>query len=364
MTFAARGLTLLCTLGIASAQVRDALPVPDVGAYRTLKCDFHMHTVFSDGEVWPLVRVREAWRDGLDAIAITDHSVFQLHHADLSTDLNRPFVMTRTLAAQLGIIVIPGVEISDRPTPHVHANALFVKDPNVFKGLDLTTALRRAREQDAFVFWNHPSWARTAESLAPVVAAHNEKQVQGVELVNGLKFHKDAYPWVSEKNFAILANSDAHHPVSDAPRQRPITLVFASSRDSAGIREALFARRSAAWMGGEIWGPETLLKGLWEGAIELLTTELSASGAIRAPSLILRNRSAIAFKLRVSKAPAWLGIREAEIREEKITAMPAQIAKNAPVGRSSVQVEFEVANLHTRPGRNLTVTLPVTVEVK
>ena len=346
--------------------MRDALPVPDVGAYRTLKCDFHMHTVFSDGEVWPLVRVREAWRDGLDAIAITDHSVFQLHHADLSTDLGRPFVMTRTLAAQLGIIVIPGVEISDRPTPHVHANALFVKDPNAFKGLDLATALRRAREQDAFVFWNHPSWAQTAESLAPVAAAHEQKLVQGVELVNGLRFYRDAYPWVSQKNLAILANSDAHFPISPdyAPRQRPITLVFAGSRDTEGIREALFARRSAAWMGGEIWGPETLLKGLWDGAIELLTTELSASGAIRAPSLILRNRSAIPFKLRATKAPTFLRLQETEIREEKITAMPTQIAKDAPSGRSTIQVEFEVANLHVEPGRNLAVTIPVTVEVK
>ena len=26
-----------------------------------------MHTVFSDGVVWPSVRVEEAWREGLDA---------------------------------------------------------------------------------------------------------------------------------------------------------------------------------------------------------------------------------------------------------------------------------------------------------
>ena len=35
----------------AAAQHRDALPVPDLPGYRTLKCDFHTHTVFSDGEV-------------------------------------------------------------------------------------------------------------------------------------------------------------------------------------------------------------------------------------------------------------------------------------------------------------------------
>ena len=41
---------------------------PDVPGYLTLKCDLHMHTVFSDGSVWPNIRVQEALRDGLDAI--------------------------------------------------------------------------------------------------------------------------------------------------------------------------------------------------------------------------------------------------------------------------------------------------------
>ena len=54
-------------------QARTAVNIPDVPGYVTLKCDFHIHTVFSDGYVWPTVRADEAWREGLDAIAITDH---------------------------------------------------------------------------------------------------------------------------------------------------------------------------------------------------------------------------------------------------------------------------------------------------
>jgi len=42
------------------AQVRNEIHVPDLGGYETLKCDFHMHTVYSDGLVWPTVRVDEA----------------------------------------------------------------------------------------------------------------------------------------------------------------------------------------------------------------------------------------------------------------------------------------------------------------
>ncbi len=51
-------------------QKREIINIPDVKGYKTLKCDFHQHTVFSDGQVWPGVRVQEAWREGLDVIAI------------------------------------------------------------------------------------------------------------------------------------------------------------------------------------------------------------------------------------------------------------------------------------------------------
>ena len=32
-------------------QFRENLMIPDVNGYKVLKCDFHMHTVFSDGRV-------------------------------------------------------------------------------------------------------------------------------------------------------------------------------------------------------------------------------------------------------------------------------------------------------------------------
>lgn len=46
---------------------------PDIPGYQTLVGDFHIHTVFSDGLVWPTVRVDEAVREKLDVIAFTDH---------------------------------------------------------------------------------------------------------------------------------------------------------------------------------------------------------------------------------------------------------------------------------------------------
>ncbi len=135
-------LTVLIALaalggGGASAQERDPLPVPDLPGLKTLKADFHLHTVFSDGEVWPTVHVRDAWRDGLDAVALTDHVEYHPHASDVGVDLLRPYAVARPLADELGIILIPGVEIT-RPAPGSpatipvgsgHFNALFVTDP-------------------------------------------------------------------------------------------------------------------------------------------------------------------------------------------------------------------------------------------
>ena len=65
-------LLATCLMNV-QAQRRNEIQVPDLDGYTTLKCDFHMHTVFSDGLVWPTVRVDEAYREGLDAISLTEH---------------------------------------------------------------------------------------------------------------------------------------------------------------------------------------------------------------------------------------------------------------------------------------------------
>ncbi|MDP2998154.1 MAG: PHP domain-containing protein [Bryobacterales bacterium] len=343
-------------------QSRDPLPVPDIPGYRTLKCDFHMHTVYSDGDVWPTLRVQEAWKDGLDAIAITDHDDYHPKKGDVSDDISRPYEIARLMGRQLGTLVVPAAEIT---RGNLHFNALFVKDANAFKGLELATALRQARDQGAFVFWNHPGWRDPIAWFPPVAAAHADGLIQGVELVNGRTFYEGAFPWIREKNLAILSNSDVHRLISIdyGPRERPVTLVFAASASVEGIREALGAHRTAAWANGEVWGGEALLKGLWEGAVTLESSALEFFPRIRQAGLQFRNRSAIPFKLRMKSAPAWLRVRARDIPEEKTVCFFVDAGKEAPAGFHNVAIEFEVTNLHVEPGRNLVVKVPVTVVV-
>ena len=74
---------------------RTPIRIPDVNGYQTLKCDFHTHTVFSDGNVWPNMRVQEAWQEGLDAIAITDHIEYLPHKDQIKSDRNESYKIAK-----------------------------------------------------------------------------------------------------------------------------------------------------------------------------------------------------------------------------------------------------------------------------
>jgi len=362
-------IVALSRLVAAQAPVRRPLSVPDLPGLVTLKADFHLHSVFSDGQVWPTVHVQEAWRDGLDAIALTEHAEYHPHKADVRVDGGRSYEVARPLAERLGMILIPAVEITkderSKPWPagwrgSAHFNALFVKDANALNHPELFEALRRAKAQGAFVFWDHPGFrAVTPEWFPQIAQAYDEKLFQGMELVNGPDFYPEAYPWIEERKLTILCNSDAHLPMP--PREagwvRPMTLLFARTRDAAGVRDALESRRTAAWMGGEVWGAEDHLRGLWQGAVTNEIAELRRSPA--ALMLRLRNTSAIPFKVRLKAAPPWFRFFVAlELKPEATTVLLPQIAADAPAG--PFEIQLEITNLHTGPGRNLVVTLPLT----
>jgi hypothetical protein len=351
----------------AQPPVRHALAIPDLPGFRTLKADFHLHTVFSDGNVWPTVHVQDAWRDGLDVISLTEHAEYHPHASDVKVDGGRSYAIAKPLADQLGLILIPGVEITkpDPPAPLVlaegpqHFNALFVTDANALNVPgDLMEALRRARAQQAFVFWNHPGY-RVARPrwFAPIARAFDAGLFQGMELVNGPDVYEDAYPWVAERKLTILANSDAHDPVPPraAGFRRAITLVFARTADLDGVRDALASRRTAAWLADDVWGAEEHLRGLWDGAIVV-----EPRAPARNPILRVRNTSAIAMRLSVRRAPGWLSFpTPIRLAPESVTVLRPSIDSAAPAGDQKVELEFEVSNLHIGPGTSLTVKIPL-----
>jgi hypothetical protein len=357
--------------------VRHELRVPDLPGLKTLKGDFHLHSVFSDGRVWPTVHVQEAWRDGLDVIAFTEHAEYHPYAADVKVDGGRSYAVAKPLADQLGIILVPGVEITkpDPPAPLVlkdgpqHFNALFVTDANALHvPNDLMEALRRAKAQKAFVFWNHPRYrVARAAWFAPIARAFDEGLFQGMELVNGPDFYDEAYPWIDERRLTIFANSDAHDPIpppsSGAGVHRPITLVFARDATLEGVRDAFEARRTAAWLGDDVWGAEEHLRGLWNGAIVVETPVLTRSPGT-SPTLRIRNTSSISMKVAVRGAPDWFVLESASpLFAESVTLLRPAVTADAPVGEHRIDLRLDVLNLHTGPGRHLSVVVPLTVRI-
>ena len=160
---------------------RNEINIPGFDDYRVLKCDFHTHTVFSDGLVWPDGRIYEAWQDGLDAIAITDHIEHRINQDLLNGDLNQSYKIAKTAADDMELIVIPGVEIT-RDKPLGHFNALFIQDANLIEKEDPLDSLAEAKKQGAFIVWNHPGWPDNNVTLYPI---HEQLITKGI--INGIE---------------------------------------------------------------------------------------------------------------------------------------------------------------------------------
>lgn len=263
----------LC-VSISGFSQRKQINIPDIPGYVTLKCDFHMHTIFSDGLVWPTIRVGEAFQEGLDAIAITDHIEYRPHKDILKGDHNRSFELAQKAAADAGIILIKGTEIT-RSLPFGHYNALFITDANVLEERDFFTVIERAVNQGAFIIWNHPGWTQPDE--IPIWYEVQQRLddhgwLHGMEIVNSSSYYPLAQSWCREKDITQIGCSDVHgliaaQNLSTPGSHRPLTLVFAKERSEESIKEALFAGRTSVYFGEKIYGPAELLAPLAQSII-------------------------------------------------------------------------------------------------
>jgi hypothetical protein len=266
----------LLLASLALGESRREISFPDILDYKTLKCDFHMHTVFSDGLVWPTVRIDEAWRDGLDAISITDHIEYHPHKADIPTNHNRPYELVETKAKEKNILLIKGAEIT-RETPPGHFNAIFVTDIPALDVEDFNDVVRIAYEQGGFVFWNHPGWKPEAKGWLDIhTKLYENKWLRGIEVVNGGTYYPEAQQWCLEKNLTMMGNSDIHNPITgfedyDDPEltHRPVTLVFAKERTAESLKEALFAGRTAVWNKNQLIGTSKYLEALFNASVKI-----------------------------------------------------------------------------------------------
>jgi hypothetical protein len=248
---------------------RKIINLPDLPGYVTLKGDFHLHTVFSDGNVWPTYRLFEAFRDGLDAFAIADHIEYSPKKAYVPVDHNAAWKIIESLAKESNIIPVHAAEIT-RDMPPGHLNALFIQDASLLAIDSVYNAIEAAVKQGAFIQWNHPGWKSQEPDGIPKLYDLHKKLlkngwINGIEFFNDSEFYPVILNWCKQYNLAVMGNSDVHGIISESYPEpefthRPMTLVFARERTSASLKEALFAGRTLVWFKNTLGGKEEFAK--------------------------------------------------------------------------------------------------------
>jgi len=263
-------ILLSLSFALAVSGQRKIIRLPDLPGYVTLKCDLHLHTVFSDGLVWPTIRVDEAVRDGLDAIAITDHLEYTPFQEFVKNDPNAPWKICEGYAKERNIILVHGTEIGRKTMPPGHMNALFIKDASACNKDSVWDCYEAAIQQGAFLMWNHPGWKNQRPDGIPKLYDIHYRLIErgwlhAIEFFNNKEYYPLVLEMCKQHNLAVMASSDMHGLISETYKKpeytnRPMTLVFAKERSHNGLREALFAGRTLVWFRDKLAGKEEFAK--------------------------------------------------------------------------------------------------------
>lgn len=301
---------------------RTEVILPQVNGYNVIKADLHVHTIYSDGNMTSAARITEAWQNGLDAIAITDHMEYRPNVGsfkkflgnlvvdnkkagkDGKVDMNYHIEAAQGTACGLGITLIPGIEITRDPKEVGHFNALFTTDNNLIPDDDPLQAVRNAKKQNAIVQINHPGWARTDNDYTVVAeAAIKEGLIDGVEVFNSYEFYPEVIERAVAAGYYVCCGSDLHitsyERYGHYGKLRDMTLILAKDSSLESIREALEAKRTLAYAYGDIAGSEELLKDFFKAACSVKVISSASNGWKR---LQITNNSSFPYVLQLPRS--------------------------------------------------------------
>lgn len=333
---------------------RREILIPDLPGFKTLKCDFHMHTVFSDGLVWPTIRVQEAYYEGLDAIAITEHIEYRPFRNYVKGDHNSAYQIALPEAKKLDMLLVKSGEIS-RSMPPGHLNALFLSDANLLETDEYMDAIEEANRQGAFLFWAHPGWDAQQPDSTMWWDVHEDLYqrgwLHGIEVYNWDEWYPIAFDWCDDKNLTYIGSSDIHivasHRFNLDRYFRPMSLVFAEERTIESLRDALFARRSVAFFLNQLAGPEYLLRQLFDLSVEMGTPFQTENNTT---SFSLRNPTDLTF---IMENP-----HPEHNAPEKIVLRPrSSVIISYSNSEESIVLPYRVTNFHIRSNKNLEIKL-------
>jgi putative hydrolase len=218
---------------------------------RARRCDFHMHTTMSDGELLPMELIRRAAYADHRAVALTDHTSFS--NIDWIVDS-----VTRDCnkAEAWGIEAIPGVELTHVPVKHLDdaikrsrkagAELIVIHGETLVEPVEKGTNLKAVSNRDVDIL-AHPGMLTIDEAE---IAAKNGVFLEvscrkGHSLANG---HVVAMARMAKAK--LLVNTDAHSPDDLSSMAFANTVARGAGMAPEEIRDALVTH------------PEEILKSL------------------------------------------------------------------------------------------------------
>ncbi len=317
--------------------LRKEFVLPDVNGFKVLKADLHTHTVYSDGQTTPDYRVREAWVDGLDVLAIADHVEYRNREGNMISflkgyipegveavnnnlvcseadsrgiiaDLNVPYKLAKPVADNYGLTLIQAVEITRDPTTIGHYNALFITDANTIYDADPAESMRKARRQGALIMHNHPGWMRKSLKMTEFEEkVYAENLIDGIEIMNGPEFYPSAVNRAKEKGLFMAANTDIHATTAatygSQNAQRNMTLILARDNSPEAVKEALKAHRTLAYAYGSLAGDEQLVRELFKACVDISVVKTDSKGR---KTVKMTNLTSMTFVLTFGGNPVQL----------------------------------------------------------
>lgn len=365
------------TQSVHTGKHRQEIIIPQIKGYNVYKADFHTHTIYSDGNITPSLRVREAWNDGLDILAITDHIEYRRIERDLikymgeyikeeyrnlpkgvNTNLQGVAADERGILANLnanydeaiesnqqyGMLIVRGVEITRNEG---HFNAIFTTDNNKIYHPDIKQSIKNAVDQGAFVFQNHPKHNKTTKtSMSPLAEElHSSGLVKGMEIGNGWAFWGRLVPYCIKNNVPMFSNSDGHSTIAERFQPyyndgvyRNMTFVLAKKCDEKSIKEAIEKGRTIAYHNNRLIGKEEYLAELFKASVSI---EHLCDNK-KETMVMLTNKSSLPYSVKVGKG-------------EMIVHAMSTVQLVLP--KDSASAEFTVTNLICGGNKRVKVTM-------
>ena len=341
-----------------------------------ISSDLHIHTVFSDGAVWPTIRVDEAIRDSIDLISLTEHLEYQSHLSDIPhTNRNRSFQIAGGYVQNRPLAVVHGTEIT-KPMPPGHFNAIFIQDANKFfddnkEPLKFIKGIKEANNQEAFVFWNHPMWeANRSDGIVKLDPIHQEiidkKLLHGIEVVNFDTFSEEAMKIALDNNLTMMGTSDVHiliawdFNIEKESFHRPITFIMSKNRTMNSIRDALFNGDTFIWYRDLIIGKSNNLKQVIDNNLEVISKGYSyRDRKVEILQIELKNKSVAPINLNYTGEYTFHN-------DYKFINLEPKSSKTIYVKtkkiKQTVDLEFEILNYVVGPKTNLKTIKTINIE--